>query len=320
MNNAPIPYDTKTHKAFKAIEAETQDQRNARFDKALERATRVFLYFHGNAGNRGSFNRPVMYKLMTRLQGFTANTGETQSSHVISVDYRGFGDSTPTIPTEAGLQEDAIATFEYLVNVKKVSPQKIILVGHSLGSGVATFLAQTMSMRKQKSKKGGVDWTPGGLMLLAAYASIPDAAMGYPIVPLLKPFSFHALTTYYVKKFVNEKWDSESNMRNVTCPILLMHGSRDIEIPLWQTKALFVSALAGRQERRIHESSSSSHNAKVSREEREEPVVRILPQEGELWLADSVWLLDVLYGGHNSLPSFPLVKDTIEAWLQYNRL
>ena len=52
--------------------------------------------------------------------------------HVIAIDYRGFGDSTPTIPTEQTLALDALAAYNWIVD-QGVEKHKIVLVGHSLG-------------------------------------------------------------------------------------------------------------------------------------------------------------------------------------------
>lgn len=45
------------------IEAETTQQRDARFLDALRSAENVFLYFHGNAGNRATGHRTDFYKV-----------------------------------------------------------------------------------------------------------------------------------------------------------------------------------------------------------------------------------------------------------------
>ena len=86
---------------------------------------------------RGQFHRTDFYKRMTSLSGNT---------HLIAIDYRGFGDSQYILPDEIGVQKDAISAFEYLNKVLGVSSEKIVLVGHSLGSGVATFLARHLTI------------------------------------------------------------------------------------------------------------------------------------------------------------------------------
>lgn len=68
------------------------------------------------------------------------------NSHVISIDYRGFGNSTPEIPTEKTLRIDALSTFDWIVS-QGVRPDRIVIVGHSLGSGVAADLAYILSKR-----------------------------------------------------------------------------------------------------------------------------------------------------------------------------
>lgn len=90
-----------------------------------------------------------------------------QDSHVIAIDYRGFGDSTPVLPTEEGMQTDAIASFKHITALG-VPASRIILVGHSLGSGVANYLARYLENDGQR---------PGGVILIAAYASIAGALL-----------------------------------------------------------------------------------------------------------------------------------------------
>uniref|UniRef100_A0A3Q3KB75 AB hydrolase-1 domain-containing protein n=1 Tax=Monopterus albus TaxID=43700 RepID=A0A3Q3KB75_MONAL len=76
----------------------------------------VIIYLHGNTGTRW----------------------DQSGYHVLSLDYRGFGDSTGE-PSEAGLTSDALYLYHW---VKKQSRGSLIcLWGHSLGSGVATNAA-----------------------------------------------------------------------------------------------------------------------------------------------------------------------------------
>ena len=136
------------------------------------------------------------------------------------------------------------------------------------------------------------------VFLLIESSSI-DAALGYPMVPILYPFSLSSVAAKYVKLLVKDQWNSQINIQNVTSPILIMHGSQDYEIQVWQAKALVSAALSNKSQKHA---------------------VRTLPGEGELWIADALWYLEVLHGGHNTLSSFQVVVDTIDAWLVHNSL
>uniref|UniRef100_A0A672I1T9 AB hydrolase-1 domain-containing protein n=1 Tax=Salarias fasciatus TaxID=181472 RepID=A0A672I1T9_SALFA len=78
----------------------------------------VIIYLHGNVGTRWD--------------------GDAAGYHVLSLDYRGFGDSTGE-PSEAGLTSDALYLYHW---VKQRSKDSLVcLWGHSLGTGVATNTA-----------------------------------------------------------------------------------------------------------------------------------------------------------------------------------
>jgi pimeloyl-ACP methyl ester carboxylesterase len=82
---------------------------------------------------------------------------------------RGFGE-TPGEPSEAAMYEDSEAAYQELLR-RGVPQQRIIVLGHSLGSGPAVFLAT-----RHKA---------AALVLFGAFTSIPDAAAGqYPYLPV----------------------------------------------------------------------------------------------------------------------------------------
>ena len=84
---------------------------------------------------------------------------------MIAFDYRGFGDSSRALPTEETLRIDALSMFNYIVS-KGVDPSRIILVGHSLGSGIAADLAYNLCQKAKvygrfniSAKKTCLRWT-----------------------------------------------------------------------------------------------------------------------------------------------------------------
>lgn len=93
----------------------------------------VVLFLHGNAGTRALSARIRHY------QGFTSRLG----ANVLAIDYRGFADSTGT-PSEAGLIKDARAAFDWLIAQGK-NAEDILIIGHSLGTGVSGQLAVTLA-------------------------------------------------------------------------------------------------------------------------------------------------------------------------------
>lgn len=86
----------------------------------------TILYFHGNAGEIG--DRPLRF-----------NYYHSRGFGVAYLSYRGYGGSSGS-PSEAGLVADANAAYDWLL-AKGVEPNRIALLGESLGSGVAVQLA-----------------------------------------------------------------------------------------------------------------------------------------------------------------------------------
>jgi pimeloyl-ACP methyl ester carboxylesterase len=125
----------------------------------------------------------------------------------------GFGDSQNTTPSERGLQIDALTAYSYLLQY--VPSHKIIIVGHSLGSGVASFLARNVTS-SQIAESNSTSSKLGGLILMSGYTSIFEAAMEYPWVPLLKPLSWFLNSSWILeilKSLVKDKWATTEDLR-----------------------------------------------------------------------------------------------------------
>ena len=69
-------------------------------------------------------------------------------ANILAIDYRGFGDSEG-IPYESGLYLDAWASWDWLVK-NGAKSQDIVVMGHSLGTGVAAKLVSQLEEAGEK--------------------------------------------------------------------------------------------------------------------------------------------------------------------------
>ena len=87
---------------------------------AAEPDAKVLLYLHGNGINIGA-NVTSAHRF--HQLGFS----------VLLIDYRGYGRSEGSFPTETRVYQDAAAAWDYLVKERQIQPSQIFLYGHSLG-------------------------------------------------------------------------------------------------------------------------------------------------------------------------------------------
>ncbi len=139
---------------------------------------------------------------------------ESIQAGLLLIDYPGYGKSTGS-PSEASLYSAGLAAWEWLES-KGVLSKDIILFGKSLGGGVAVETALKKS--------------PGGLILESTFRSIPSVAkILLPMIPA------DAL-------FKKERYDSIAKIGEISCPVLVIHGSRDGLIPVEEGEALYQAA------------------------------------------------------------------------------
>lgn len=166
------------------------------------------LLCHGNYGNIGYGERPEFYASM-RQAGL----------NIFAFDYRGFGASGGS-PNEPGLYRDARASYAYLTDSLKVPPDRIVIFGHSLGSGVAIELATHVPA--------------AALVVEGAYDTVPDIAQGrYPLMP--------------IKWIATQRFPSIERIGRITIPKLFLHAEDDDAIPIAHGERLFAAAAEPRE-------------------------------------------------------------------------
>jgi acetyl esterase/lipase len=102
-------------------------------------------------------------------------------ANVLAIDYRGFAESTGT-PSEDGLAIDARAAWDWLIS-NGAKAEDILIMGHSLGTGVSGRLAASLSSEEVPYR---------GVVLMSPFSSILSLLSTYHIggvVPLMKPLS-----------------------------------------------------------------------------------------------------------------------------------
>ena len=95
---------------------------------------------------------------------------------------------------------------------KGVQEKDIVIYGESLGTGVATHLSQNKNF--------------GGLILETPFTSMIDAAkIFYPYIP--------------VGLLLKDKFDNKSKIKNISIPVLIMHGEVDQIVPFFMGKKMY---------------------------------------------------------------------------------
>ncbi len=177
---------------------------------AVDSATAMWVLIdHGNAGNITLLKRQDFY---ARIRSMGVG--------IFAYDYRGFGQSELRAITETGVYADAQGAYDYLRKVRGIPPERIIIFGHSLGSGVAIELATHAEA--------------AGLVVEGAYTAVDDvAAEQYPMFPVRAVMANH--------------FRSIDRIAKVSMPKLFMHATDDQIIPYAHGRKLFDAAKEPRQ-------------------------------------------------------------------------
>ena len=125
---------------------------------------------------------------------------------VLAFDYRGYGASTGGPPSTEGATRDMEAVYQHAVRTLRVAPSRIVLYGRSVGSGPATELAARVPV--------------GGLVLESAFVSTFRVLTKVPLLPF-------------------DRFPNLRHLRQVRCPVLIIHGTEDEVIPVSHGRRLY---------------------------------------------------------------------------------
>jgi len=127
---------------------------------------------------------------------------------VLAYDYPGYGMSSGR-PSENGVYQAIDAAYEHLTTVAKVPPGRIIAYGRSLGGAAAVDLAARQPV--------------AALVMESSFVTAFRVMTRIPLLPF-------------------DKFKNIDKIKRVHCPVLFIHGTDDLTIPLWHGQALFSAA------------------------------------------------------------------------------
>jgi len=155
-------------------------------------ATVALLYSHGNAEDIGD---------LTEVFNAIAQAGIS----VLAYDYPGYGLSGGK-PSEKSCYEAAEKGYSFLTIQKKVKPENIIILGRSLGTGPACYLAEKYPV--------------GGLIFESGFLSAQRVVTRVRLLPM-------------------DTFPNVDRIKNITCPKLFLHGTKDSVVSIWHGKKMY---------------------------------------------------------------------------------
>jgi uncharacterized protein len=183
---APTSYQANAPVGYELVQTFTTDGLllKAAYRPALD-GKPVLVFFHGNGDSFSGADAATRHLVEI---GYGA----------LLVEYRGYA-GNPGSPSEAGLYRDGEAAIKWL-SAKAVPTKNVVLIGNSMGSGVATEMAVRHPVK--------------ALILVSGFSSLPEVVSGlYPLLP--------------AGILIRDKFNSASKLGKVTAPILILHGTAD---------------------------------------------------------------------------------------------
>ena len=204
------PLKANTGAAIEEVSLVTADQ--VRLHGWLVKATPkptptpLLIYFGGNA---------------EEVSWLAATAGQYAGWSLLMLNYRGYGRSEGK-PGEAELFADALQIYDYAVS--RAQGGRIAVMGRSLGSGVAVYVAAQRPV--------------AGVILVSPYDSVESVAKGiYPFLP--------------IGLMLRHRFDSLSRAPGIKAPLLCLVAGGDRVIPPPHSERLYAAWGGARQWREI---------------------------------------------------------------------
>ena len=149
------------------------------------------IFCHGNGCDIGS----MQYTLSVFAREL--------NMYIISFEYPAYGLCTATSPNHETINNHAERTFCFVRDVFRWPTERIIIYGHSIGSGAACYLASTQMI--------------AALILQSPYTAIRNIVREKA-----------GILSIFVS---GRSWDNLDAMKKIQCPVLFIHGKADTLIP-----------------------------------------------------------------------------------------
>jgi fermentation-respiration switch protein FrsA (DUF1100 family) len=177
----------------------------------------VVIYFQGNGGG-------------LNLRGRRFRKMIADGTGLIALCYRGYGGSSGE-PSEVGLRHDADAAYAFAT--ERYPPDRIVLWGESLGSGVAVALAAARPVAR--------------VLLESPFTAAVDiAAAAYPFVP--------------VRLLMKDQFRSDQRIGAIESPVLILHGALDRVVPISHGERLHAMVRAPKRFVRLARADHNDHD------------------------------------------------------------
>lgn len=157
---------------------------------------------HGWVIRKNLGNMPTVFYYGGNAEEVSLNIEEFSSeidANFVLFNYRGYGLSEGS-PAEKLLKQDAIHIYEYFTSEFSLGEKNIILMGRSIGSGIACHLATRKPV--------------GKIILITPYESI--AAVGYDHFP-----------DFLVNLMLSDRWDNLKLAGQIHSPTLFLVAAND---------------------------------------------------------------------------------------------
>lgn len=190
---------TKSDKNIEEVIIETADKSKLHgwLSKLNNTKSPLVIYFGGNA-------EEVSYLVKDqKFKGYS----------ILTMNYRGFGLSEGK-PSEKSFFSDALEIYDYALKRPDIDKNNIVIMGRSLGTGVATYLASERNCK--------------AVILTSPYDSINSVAQEQmPFLP--------------IELISKNKFNSMALAPKIKYPLLALLAKKDTTIPNWHSKKLIAS-------------------------------------------------------------------------------
>mgnify|MGYP000920340535 FL=1 len=188
-------------------------------DFGYNKRRHLIIYFHGNSEllSEAYATLEKYHNILDVIICLYSFSNYLFQMDVIAPEYPGYGLYNDEDPSEKMIVEDAFLILKHCIEELKYSQENIILIGRSLGTGVAVQMNPLFPKIK-------------AIILISAFLSVRYVGEN--------------VAGRTLSKFLPNVFRNEDFIETVTAPVLFIHGMKDTLVPWTASQSLYTKCKA----------------------------------------------------------------------------